>query len=67
MYIACSGGMGKEQGLVCVRKDQSLLRPSAEMSCKLMQNLLSRHRAERPKETEISLEEKKEQRLRTGV
>lgn len=56
--------MEKGQGPVCVRKYQSLLRPSAKMSCKLMQNLVSRHRAERPKETKVSLEEKK--RAKTG-
>lgn len=59
--------MEKGQGPVCVRKYQSLLRPSAKMSCKLMQNLVSRHRAERPKEAKVSLEEKKEQSLGTGI
>lgn len=55
--------MEKGQGPVCVRKYQSLLRPSAKMSCKLMQNLVSRHRAERPKETSLLGGEK---RAKTG-
>lgn len=59
---ASRGGMGKGQGPVCIRKYQSLLRPSAEMSCKLTQNLASWHRAERLKDMEISLEKRKEGR-----
>lgn len=58
--------MEKGQGPVCVGKYESLLRPSAKMSGKLTQNVVSRHRAERPKETKVSLEEKKEPRLGTG-
>lgn len=47
--------MEKGQGPVCVGKYESLLRPSAKMSGKLMQNVVSRHREERPKETKSLL------------